>query len=159
MFDKEEELVEIGSHSYNLKPGGEGGWDYINSHPDQFLTEKRLAALWSAEKARKILKIKLETDKEFRDSFIHRSQEQLKRIREIYPQGTFYGRSHSEETRKKMSEKASLRSKGSGNTQYGTMWITNGTANRKIKKEDVIPEGWRRGRVIIAGCDGHRLVS
>jgi hypothetical protein len=37
---------------------------------------------------------------------------------------------------------------GSTNSQFGTMWITDGTANRKIKKEDVIPEGWRKGRVI-----------
>lgn len=28
------------------------------------------------------------------------------------------------------------------------MWITNGTENRKIKKEDVIPEGWYIGRKI-----------
>lgn len=34
------------------------------------------------------------------------------------------------------------------NSQYGTMWITDGTANQKIKKEDVIPEGWRKGRII-----------
>lgn len=33
------------------------------------------------------------------------------------------------------------------NSQYGTMWITNGTKNKKIKKDDVIPEGWYKGRV------------
>ena len=47
-----------------------------------------------------------------------------------------------------MSKKASIRQKGSGNNQYGTMWITDGSSNRKIKKEDMIPEGWRKGRVI-----------
>lgn len=31
MFAKEQELVEIGPHSYNLKKGGEGGFDYINN--------------------------------------------------------------------------------------------------------------------------------
>lgn len=37
---------------------------------------------------------------------------------------------------------------GSKNSQFGSMWITNGTFNRKINKEEVIPKGWRRGRVI-----------
>ena len=32
MFEKERELVEVGPHSYNLKEGGEGGWDYINEN-------------------------------------------------------------------------------------------------------------------------------
>jgi hypothetical protein len=36
--------------------------------------------------------------------------------------------------------------KGEKNSQYNTMWITNGTENKKIKKEDFIPEGWERGR-------------
>lgn len=26
------------------------------------------------------------------------------------------------------------------------MWITNGTENKKIKKDSIIPEGWRKGR-------------
>lgn len=30
MFDRERELVEIGSHSYNLKQGGEGGWSHLS---------------------------------------------------------------------------------------------------------------------------------
>jgi hypothetical protein len=37
---------------------------------------------------------------------------------------------------------------GSGNSQFGTMWITDGSSNLKIKKNDSIPEGFRKGRVI-----------
>ena len=33
------------------------------------------------------------------------------------------------------------------NSQYGTMWITNGIDNKKIKKDlDAIPDGWYKGR-------------
>ena len=28
----------------------------------------------------------------------------------------------------------------------GTMWITNGLKNKKIKSIDIIPEGWYKGR-------------
>jgi hypothetical protein len=36
---------------------------------------------------------------------------------------------------------------GSKNSQFGTMWITNGIENKKIKKDlDIIPEGWYKGR-------------
>lgn len=38
--------------------------------------------------------------------------------------------------------------KGEKNSQYGTMWITDGELNRKVKKTDDIPFGWRKGRVI-----------
>ena len=38
------------------------------------------------------------------------------------------------------------KNKGSNNSQYGTMWITNGVDNKKIRKEDVMPEGWYKGR-------------
>lgn len=34
------------------------------------------------------------------------------------------------------------------NSQYGTMWITNGSENKKIKKVDTIPEGWYKGRKV-----------
>ena len=37
---------------------------------------------------------------------------------------------------------------GKLNSQYGTMWITNGKKNKKIKKEEKIPEGWTKGRII-----------
>ena len=38
--------------------------------------------------------------------------------------------------------------KGSKNSQFGAMWITNGQENKKIKKDvDIIPEGWYKGRI------------
>jgi group I intron endonuclease len=53
-----------------------------------------------------------------------------------------YGKKHSDETRRKISEKGS----GKNHSQYGMIWITNGTEARKIKKTDDIPAGWKRGR-------------
>ena len=35
---------------------------------------------------------------------------------------------------------------GKNNSQYGTVWITNGTENKKIKKNTEIPNGWYLGR-------------
>lgn len=45
--------------------------------------------------------------------------------------------------------KANNHSAGSKNSQYGTMWITNEVSNQKISKDDPIPNGWRKGRIII----------
>ena len=54
------------------------------------------------------------------------------------------------EKEKRQQIKRSTMSKshmGEKNSQYGTMWITNGEFNRKIKKDDIIPLGWAMGRV------------
>lgn len=40
---------------------------------------------------------------------------------------------------------------GKNNSQYGTIWITNGTDNKKIDKNDFIPEGWYKGRKMKRG--------
>ena len=37
---------------------------------------------------------------------------------------------------------------GEKNSQFGTMWITDGLKSTRISKEDTIPEGWRKGRII-----------
>ena len=59
------------------------------------------------------------------------------------------GSRHSEETKKKMSLSQQGKQKGEKNSQYGTCWITNGKESKKIKKEDLIPNGWKLGRKII----------
>lgn len=55
-----------------------------------------------------------------------------------------------ENFRMKFSEAQSFCQSGKNNSQYGTMWIVNLELreNKKIKKEDVIPEGWIKGYVI-----------
>lgn len=52
---------------------------------------------------------------------------------------------HSEETKKTIGEKNSISQLGKRNSQFGTIWITNEKVNLKIKKEDKIPKGFRRG--------------
>ena len=93
------------------------------------------------------------------------------KVKEYYPNGTMYGRKHSHETIQKMRQsklgnqnflgrkhshetKDKIRNSALGkhnaekNSQFGTMWITNDSENKKINKIDEIPEGWRKGRVI-----------
>ena len=45
-----------------------------------------------------------------------------------------------------MSQSSKGMGTGSNNSQYGTQWVTNGTENRKIKKDADIPIGWYKGR-------------
>lgn len=60
------------------------------------------------------------------------------------------GRTHSLETKKKISNKNSLHQRGTGNSQYGTMWIYSleEKKSKKIKKGESIPQGWMPGRMI-----------
>jgi hypothetical protein len=43
---------------------------------------------------------------------------------------------------------AKTRQLGEKNSQFGTMWITNSESgeSKKIKKGDLIPDGWVKGR-------------
>lgn len=152
MYKKEAEIVNeeflATNNTYNLKIGGFGGWDYINSNPEKYLTEKRLSSLISASERNFRWKQKFENDQNFRDKIFDNLSKAFQKSRENNPEGTFKGKKHSPETRKIMSEKSKERMKDpKNNTQYGTMWITNGLENKKIKKEDSIPNGWKKGRV------------
>ena len=66
-----------------------------------------------------------------------------------YPNGTFYSKAHSEETKELMS-KSNTHQKGSNNSQYGTMWIHSLElkVSKRINKNDNIPDGWYKGRKI-----------
>ena len=37
---------------------------------------------------------------------------------------------------------------GENNSQHGTIWITNDIENRKIKKNNTIPNNWKIGRTL-----------
>lgn len=48
--------------------------------------------------------------------------------------------------RRRLSSAMSDSQSGSGNSQYGSFWITNGTENLKLRLTDEIPHGFIRGR-------------
>lgn len=58
------------------------------------------------------------------------------------------GKKLNDEHKKKIGESNSIKQKGEKNSQFGSCWITNGVENKKIKKETILPDGWKLGRVI-----------
>jgi hypothetical protein len=160
MNAKEAELVTLDfslrEDTYNLCVGGQGGFSFINNSPDLIAKrdtyENKLAGRIAANKAiddkydsLNFTAIKLKTDDKFRCEFQMKVSTGLKQ--KFEKDGHHWsGKKHSEKTKKRISE-ANSKMTGSKNSQYGTMWITNGTENKKIKKEvDIIPEGWCKGR-------------
>ena len=146
MYAKEAELVNddflAEENTYNLKRGGFGGFDYLNSlldnptHSTQNM--KRLGKL-SWEKADK-------------DAHKKRSSERFKQLHKssLLKGSDWTGKKHSDETKQKMRNSAIGKHHGEKNSQFGSMWITNDVANAKIKKNNVIPTGWRKGRTPIS---------
>lgn len=156
MNSKEAELVTEEfcerDDTYNLCPGGHGGFGYIN--------KKGLRGSGATYRCKKACRIdgsvggklfadRMRSDPEFKSKWQHSLSESLKETfsKNGHP---WTGRKHTEEAKKKIGEVNSKMQAGKNNSQFGTMWITNGTENKKIKKADEIPEGWRKGRKLTA---------
>jgi dissimilatory sulfite reductase (desulfoviridin) alpha/beta subunit len=140
-----EEFIKEDSN-YNLCPGGKGGWGYNNTEEGQKLREFSYRH-WQFAGLNKFKEL-YENDEEFKKQRLQHlnniSKNGLDKIKENNPFGTFYGKTHSEETKQKMRKP---KNQGSKNSQFGTMWITNGKENKKIKKDSIIPTDWYKGRV------------
>lgn len=156
MNAKEAELVTeefcLREDTYNLCVGGNGGFSYINLNGIRNGFEKTMSNETVREKTLIAGKIGLQTqsylrenNKEWRDNIAKKKSHSLK---ETFKNGHHWsGKNHSDETKKKIS-KANSKMTGELNSQFGTMWITDGQNNKKVLKEDLIPEGWHKGRVI-----------
>ena len=118
----------------NLVFGGNGG--FISESGYKKGAKKMLDIIWN--------------DPEFRK---RHSKNQSELSKKLWKSGIckykdyWTGRKHKEETKKKIGKKNALNI-GNKNSQFGTMWITNGQYNKKIKKGDNIPENWYKGRKI-----------
>ena len=69
-------------------------------------------------------------------------------VKFIYPNGTFFGKVHSDETKKKIGAANAIHQRGDKNSQFGKMWIMNPNLkeSKRIYKDEPIPEGWVKGR-------------
>ena len=138
MNAKEAELVSKEfvkrSDNYNICPGGQGGFGHINAEiwtKEKTTIHNRSIAKTGGKNSRKSYIVSDHHRENLSASLIGRSP-------------SFKGKSHSEETKSKMRKP---KNNGTSNSQFGTMWITNGVENRKVKKDvEPIPEGWYKGR-------------
>lgn len=147
MNAKEAELVteEFCSRldTYNICPGGKGGWGYINQNS---LAKPQFKNKNFAKKMSKIANIakslKLKNDTLFKKEYGRKISLSLF----LKNHKGFLNKNHSDDWKNNHSKIMKEKQTGSKNSQYGTMWITNGIENKKIKKDDPIPEGWNKGR-------------
>lgn len=146
-FDSRESLIEAekklitkedleNKNCLNLKLGGDGGFiDEEHERKFRIAALKFLKESWKDEKYREKMRIISSNNL--------KKQHKLGKMR----YDTFKNKCHSEETKEKMRQHKGKQKK-ERNSQFGTCWIYNEELkiNKKIKKEEVIPEGYKLGR-------------
>lgn len=117
MYAREKEVVTaeflMREDVYNLRRGGNGGFDYINDNGIAKFKNKRHTAESKAKMAHII-------------SLEERNSSSTRML----------GNSNNKK----------IHLKGEQSINFGTMWITDGTKSKKIKKTDLVPVGWCKGQ-------------
>lgn len=146
MNEAEKQMVVLCEDSYNLCPGGKGGWGYLNDG-----SEKQIARCRNGRKAsNEVIFRKYGVDNPTKIISVRKvlSEKAKKRWEsgDLNPPPSWKGKKHKTESKRLIGEKNSISQTGSNNSQYGTRWITDGHINKKLKKEEPIPIGWVAGR-------------
>jgi Putative endonuclease segE, GIY-YIG domain/NUMOD3 motif len=154
MNEKEKQLVSIEfvleSSNYNLCPGGQGGFGFINSNKDLRIAKNKKAMQRARENG--IMENALNGYREWQkdqNAVKTRISNAVATMYEKYGDkafATWQGKTHREETKQKMSKSKKGKGCGKDNSQFGSQWITNGVDNRKIKNGKKIDDGWWKGR-------------
>jgi group I intron endonuclease len=124
---------------YNMKHGGEGGF---NNQEHQFKCSQA-AGIKHRERMLNDSKYRENFTKKISDANKRRLERgDLKTWKDVY---NWSGKKHKPETIEKIKLSKKGHGVGENNSQYGTKWITNGIINKKIKKDDSIPDSWWYG--------------
>jgi len=139
--DREKELVNENilkdSMCLNIKQGGEGGFS-SEEHRIFFFQKAKENAKINSIKGTEKLKWLYKNNQEWKSRLSKKLSESGKGNQH------WLGKKHKEESKQKMSKP---KNQGEKNSQFGTIWITNGIENKKVKKDSEIPNGWYRGRL------------
>lgn len=145
---------------YNIKLGGDGGWDYVNSDKSSYRkgSKKRHTAMILANKNRDLqqqagkckdsFNKRKQNKQQFEEFLLHISNG-VKRHKKNNPDwmvkdnNPMYGRIHSLEAKEKMSKHAQEH-----NSMRGKIWICNFELeeSKVWNAEDPLPDGWVKGR-------------
>jgi group I intron endonuclease len=120
----------------NLKPGGLGGGGFFSITQAQNF--HRAGAIAKNKK--------MWSDPEYRKSQSDQAKKLFKEGKLIHCDWT--GKKHKDESKIKIGLANSIKQRGINNSQFGKCWITNGIENMMILKDNIIPEGWKLGRVL-----------
>lgn len=158
MYSKEREIVTneflIRDDTYNLRRGGTGGFDYINK-----TNIPKFHGRTHTEESKSKMGHVPSTEERMNTSLRHIGNNHNPNVR-------VYGNDHPASFKKTQEHKDKIRAgiiahhqkgiptnsplynKGEGHPVYGTMWITNGANNKRVKKDTIIELGWYKGRSI-----------
>ena len=149
MNTKEVELVTeefcLREDTYNICPGGEGGWGYVNQ--ETWTKEKRIEHNTKCSPFGEV-----EFRKKYKQSILDGYSNGLGKMSyedrilawEKSGAHSMLGKFHTEETKEKMSNSH----RGEKNSQFRSFWITNGIESKKVQGDSQVPSGWSRGRIM-----------
>lgn len=153
MYAREKEIVTEEflerDDVYNLRRGGHGGFDHINKigkNVDIMAQRKNDPTLMARTSVITSIVMKRIHANKSPEEKLNFALIGNAAMLEKYPNGIFYNKVHTQETKDAIGIANSVHQTGEGNSQFGTMWITDGDKPIKIKKTDLIPDGYRKGR-------------
>ena len=139
--------------TYNVKLGGQGGFDYINTKTSwngfKYLNKNKLN---NNANQYLIAATKIKKDKLYAQDFSLKVQQGLEKyIKNGGKLNHWLDKKHTEETKAKIGKAKSIKQKGENNSNFGKCWIYNEELkeNKSIKKEDLdqwLEKGWKKGR-------------
>ena len=137
---------------YNIKVGGEGGWDEVNKNPantgsNHFFKNKTIKEISEIGRKGGLASAKrIQNMTPFERQQLHDLRSKNAKMGFSL---AFLGRKHTIETKRRMSASRAGKCIGKDNGSFGSMWICNDLTKESVRimKTDPIPEGWRKGRI------------
>lgn len=150
MNEAEKRYVVLGEGSYNLCPGGQGGWGYVNTNNLGGTLGLKHTEEYKITRSIKMKSIHENRDLDTKQNISKNISNKLKEINHDPKQ--FLGKKHTQETIEKMTLLKEDHGLGETNSQYGTTWIYHDLfGSKKCKASDLneyIYQGWFKTRKI-----------
>lgn len=148
LIEKEREIVNEDlineAKCMNLVVGGQGGYGFFSDEHEKNFIEAGKKNLINSETKRKNILNKKRENVVWLNNVNKKVSKSLKEYYKTNNSG-FKDKKHNKTTIKILSKSKNV---GIHNSQFGTIWITNGSENIKLKKNETIPLGWWKGRII-----------